>query len=140
MGNDLTRVEAEQKRFAALIAQKRKAEQLRDSLIMELNVIRTIDGQRFVWPHIMEEVTRALPDYTWLVGIEPMSAPKGAPPAPAGANAAAAAAADDSVGQDAVKFTIEGRTTDIQAYTRFLRQLANSPWITNIVAGPTTTA
>ena len=39
-----------------------------------------------------------------------------------------------------MQFTIEGRTSDIQAYTRFLRQLANSPWITDIVAGPTTTA
>ena len=66
---DLDRVEAESRRFAALIAQKRKAEQLRDSLITELNVIRGIDGDRYVWPHILEEVTRALPDYTWLVGV-----------------------------------------------------------------------
>ena len=26
-------------------------------------------------------------------------------------------------------FTIEGRTVDIQAYTRFLRQLEASPWV-----------
>src|SRR6267378_2636173 len=37
---DSTQIEGEQKRFSALIAQKRKAEQLRDSLIAELNVIR----------------------------------------------------------------------------------------------------
>src|SRR5262245_21219522 len=39
---DLDRVEAESRRFSALIAQKRKAEQLRDSLVSELNVIRGI--------------------------------------------------------------------------------------------------
>jgi hypothetical protein len=38
-------VEAEHRRFSALIAQKRKAELLRDSLVSELTVIRTIDGQ-----------------------------------------------------------------------------------------------
>ena len=29
---------------------------------------------------------------------------------------------------------IEGRTVDIQAYTTFLRQLANSPWFTDVQA------
>jgi Tfp pilus assembly protein PilN len=140
---ELGRVQSEQRRFAALIQQKRKAEILRDSLVSELTVIRSIDAQRYVWPHIFEEVSRALPDYTWLVGIEPVAASKApAQPAPAkaGAAPAAAAAAAPDTSESAVKFAIEGRTTDIQAYTRFLRQLANSPWITNIVAGATTTA
>jgi Tfp pilus assembly protein PilN len=119
--SDSTRVEAEQRRFAALIAQKRKAEQLRDSLVAELNVIRGIDGERFVWPHILEEVGRGLPDYTWLVAIQP--------------DGVAPANPDGTPGN--VRFKIEGRTSDIQAYTRFLRQLSSSPWLTNIVAGPT---
>jgi Tfp pilus assembly protein PilN len=29
-------------------------------------------------------------------------------------------------------FRVEGRTVDIQAYTRFLRQLEASPWIQNV--------
>jgi Tfp pilus assembly protein PilN len=136
MQEDLDRVEAESRRFAALIAQKRKAEQLRDSLITELNVIRGIDGDRYVWPHILEEVTRALPDYTWLVGVEVI----GARPAGGQAPAPAEAADTTQVGPAPVRFTVEGRTSDIQAYTRFLRQLSNSPWITDIVAGATTTA
>lgn len=118
---DSTRVESEHRRFAALIAEKRKAEQLRDSLVKELAVIKTIDGERFVWPHILEEVGRSLPDYTWLVSIQPQGAGTAAPDGtPAG-----------------VRFGVEGRTSDIQAYTRFLRQLTSSPWLTNIVAGPT---
>jgi Tfp pilus assembly protein PilN len=132
---ELNRVRAEQKRFAALIAQKRKAEALRDSLLIELSAIRGIDAERYIWPHIFEEVTRALPDFTWLVGLEPLGSARSGQPPPA-----TAAANDTSSGPPAVRFTVEGRTSDIQAYTRFLRQLANSPWVTDIVAGPTTTA
>ena len=32
----------------------------------------------------------------------------------------------------AVVFEVNGRTVDIQAYTRFLRQLEASPWITDV--------
>ena len=32
----------------------------------------------------------------------------------------------------AVIFDVNGRTVDIQAYTRFLRQLEASPWITDV--------
>ena len=31
-----------------------------------------------------------------------------------------------------VAFNVNGRTVDIQAYTRFLRQLEASPWITDV--------
>ena len=31
-----------------------------------------------------------------------------------------------------VQFEVNGRTVDIQAYTRFLRQLEASPWITDV--------
>ena len=33
-----------------------------------------------------------------------------------------------------LKFRIEGRTVDIQAYTRFLRQLEASPWLHDVTA------
>jgi Tfp pilus assembly protein PilN len=38
----------------------------------------------------------------------------------------------DSTGAPAVSVSIEGRTVDIQAYTTFLRQLAASPWFTDV--------
>ncbi len=125
---ETTRVEAEQKRFQVMIDQKRKAEKLRDSLVAELGIIRGIDGERYVWGHILEEVTRALPDYTWLVSLEPLVSGGGGQNAPA-----------DTSASRAVRFTVGGRTSDIQAYTRFLRQLATSPWVTNIVPGATNT-
>ena len=34
-----------------------------------------------------------------------------------------------------MQLQINGRTVDIQAFTRFLRQLEASPWITDVTAG-----
>jgi len=38
----------------------------------------------------------------------------------------------DSTGRPSVRISIDGRTVDIQAYTTFLRQLAASPWFTDV--------
>jgi Tfp pilus assembly protein PilN len=116
-----SRVDAEARRFRTLIREKRNAEHMRDSLVRELNAIRAIDKERFVWPHIMEEVDKALPDYTWLVSLEYM--------APAMEEAA------DSTVQPPIRFSIAGRTPDISAYTRFVSQLAASPWVLNAEFG-----
>jgi Tfp pilus assembly protein PilN len=39
----------------------------------------------------------------------------------------------------AVQVAITGRTVDIQAYTTFLRQLAQSPWFTDVTPQQSTT-
>jgi Tfp pilus assembly protein PilN len=131
---------AENKRFKAFLAEKRHQETVRDSLVAQIGTIRMVDGDRYVWPHLMDEVTRALPPYTWLVDLGPAAAVArpGVPapastPAPAGA--AKPGAKPDSTGPVApppVEFELNGRTVDIQAYTRFLRQLEASPWITDV--------
>lgn len=124
MQQDLTRVEADARRFQALINQKRKEEKLRDSLVAELDAIRAIDSDRYIWPHILEEVTKALPDYTWLESVVVL---------PGGGGAA------DSLAKPPVQVLIDGRTGDMGGYTRFLRQLGDSPWLTGVVAGATKT-
>ena len=121
-------VEAESRRFQNLIRQKRRAEALRDSLVAELNAIRRIDADRYIWPHIMDEVTKAVPDFTWLVSLNVLGS--GA----AGARAPAAEETDPNV-PTTVRFALEGRTSDLSAYTRFVRQLSNSPWLTNVQFG-----
>jgi len=116
----------EKRRFDVVIAKKRQAEKIRDSLSNEINIIRGIDADRYTWPHILDQVTKALPPYTWLTRIATPAAAQaqpGAPPAPT-----------DSLGNQPVLVGIEGRTVDIQAYTTFLRQLANSPWFTDVQA------
>jgi type IV pilus assembly protein PilN len=130
---------SENKRFKAFLAEKRHQETVRDSLVAQIGTIRTVDDDRYVWPHLMDEVTRALPAYTWLVDLGPAGAvahPGTPAPAPAPAPATAKTEAKpDSTGPVApppVQFELNGRTVDIQAYTRFLRQLEASPWITDV--------
>jgi Tfp pilus assembly protein PilN len=119
---------AEHKRFKAFLDQKHKQEQIRDSLVRQIATIRSVDGDRYIWPHLLDEVTKALPPYTWLVDMAPIQAPP-PPPPPAGAKG-------DKQAPDTTKppltFQLNGRTVDIQAYTRFLRQLEASPWISDV--------
>ena len=131
----LEQTRAEHKRFKAFLAEKRHQETIRDSLVSQIGVIRTVDGDRYVWPHLMDEVTKALPAYTWLVDLGV------AGPAPVAQAQQPRAAAGAKTGADTtatppvhlpVAFTVNGRTVDIQAYTRFLRQLEASPWVTDV--------
>jgi type IV pilus assembly protein PilN len=135
----LEQARSENKRFKTFLADKRRQEQIRDSLLAQITVIRGVDGDRYIWPHLLDEVTKALPAYTWLVDFgttTPAARPRPARPARPGKNAKAAAKAD-TVAADTVDapliFQLNGRTIDIQAYTRFLRQLEASPWIENVV-------
>ena len=119
-------------RLANQINEKRSLEKRRDSLVVQINVIRQIDGQRYVWPHIMDQVTKALPPYTWLQDI---SQTANAPviPTSTGATGGPKPSPDDSAAAaNTVNVTLNGHTVDIQAYTTFLRQLAASPWITDV--------
>jgi Tfp pilus assembly protein PilN len=126
----LEQARAEHKRFQTFLDQKHKQEQIRDSLLAQIITIRSVDGDRYVWPHVLDEVTRALPAYTWLVDLSPAAAP---PPPPQ-----TAAQAKDKKQQPidtmpkSLAFQLNGRTVDIQAYTRFLRNLEASPWITDV--------
>ena len=100
----LEQVRGEHRRFTTFIAQKRRQELIRDSLLSQIGVIRGVDGDRYVWPHVMDEVARALPAYTWLTEMAPQAA------------AAVADSADTTT--KALAFSITGRTVNIQAYTR----------------------
>jgi Tfp pilus assembly protein PilN len=129
----LEQARSENKRFKTFLADKRRQEQIRDSLLAQITVIRNVDGDRYIWPHLLDEVTKALPAYTWLVDLAP-AAPvvTAAPVAPKPAGAPATPDTAAPVVPELV-FNLNGRTIDIQAYTRFLRQLEASPWIHNVM-------
>ena len=132
----LEQARAENKRFKTFLADKRRQEKIRDSLLAQITVIRNVDGDRYVWPHVLDEVTKALPAYTWLVDLGSAAPVANATPAPAAPPATPGAAAVDTTVADTqpeLVFNLTGRTVDIQAYTRFLRQLEASPWIQNVV-------
>src|SRR5947209_5284996 len=130
-------VRTEKRRFDAVIAQKRQSEKIRDSLVAEINVIRGIDADRYIWPHILDQVTKALPPYTWLTGISAAGGGNVAPGAPG--SLPVGPGATDSTGRPQVRIWITGSTVDIQAFTTFLRQLAASPWLTDVMPATTST-
>lgn len=99
---------ADSARYAATIAQTNELRARRDTIAMKLEVIQQIDEGRYTWPHIMAEIARALPDYTWLEGVSQIDA-----------------------GQ-APSFQIDGRTGNNFALTRFMSNLEASPFIRGV--------
>lgn len=128
LSSRLEAVRVEERRFDAVLAQKRQWERVRDSLVTEIGMIRSIDRDRYIWPHILDQVSKALPPYTWLSTMSAV-----APPAPPPAAPSAAAGGATQAAEPPVRVQIAGSTVDIQAYTTFLRQLAASPWLSEVV-------
>ena len=139
--------------FAAVLNAKARAEATRDSLYQQIAIIKSIDDSRYLWSHLMYEISNALPQYTWLTEVTQTSAPRSAAaadttvkkgpatPADTAKDAKARALRDkakkaraDSVLAAAkdVKFRIVGHTVDIQALTRFMKSLEASPFIQNV--------
>lgn len=119
----LEETRAEHERFRNFVAAKRREELIRDSVLAQISTIRQVDGERYVWAHVLDEVARALPAYTWLTSVAEQVRP--------------ITPADTAGGAVPVRRTdvlIEGRTVDIQAFTRFLRELEASPWLTGVTA------
>lgn len=130
-------------RYAAVLAERHKAEAQRDSVARQLNIIKSIDNNRFVWAHVMDEVGRDLPAYTWLTSIVQTSAPPTAQaaekPAPDKAGSGGATPASDAKGKApaeaapaVMKFHLVGVTVDIQALTRFMKDLEASAFVQNV--------
>ena len=127
-------------RYATFLKDRYRAESVRDTLLREVNVIRSLDDDRFIWPHVLDEVSRALPQYTWLMNLSFTGAPQGssnvviAPKADSAAKGKnkAPKRLETEVPKDVIAFRIVGRTVDIQALTRFMKDLAASPFLTNV--------
>lgn len=93
-------------RYAAMIATQQRLIARRDSIRQRVEIIQEIDNGRYVWAHIMDEVSRALPDYTWLHRLQHLAGEEFAP-----------------------EIQISGRTGNTFALTRFMTDLEASPFI-----------
>jgi len=99
---------ADSLRYADLILQNDALLARRDSIAQRVDIIQEIDGDRYVWPHIMDEVARALPDYTWLTDILQVSL------------------------TEELQFRIEGMAGNTFALTQFMENLEASLFIRNV--------
>jgi Tfp pilus assembly protein PilN len=129
-------------RYSSVLREHDKAEARRDTVLRSLNLIRAIDDDRFIWPHVMDEVSRALPPYTWIVSL----GFSGAGQAQAPVTTVAAPVADSTpaggrkkrraistqIPRDTIRVRLVGNTVDIQSLTRFIRQLEASPFLEQI--------
>lgn len=123
--DQLATARAENRRFKTFLVEKKRAEAAKDSVVQQIATIRSVDGDRYVWPHILDEVTRAVPPFTWLTEMTAT-----VQPAPLDST---------SIAPPPVSFQILGRTMDIQGFTRFMRQLEDSPWLRDVTVVTTTT-
>jgi len=123
--------------YAVVVKSIRKAQAQRDSVVRQLNIIKVIDNNRFVWPHVMDEVSRALPPYTWLTSMQQTNV-SGAPEAGAPARHKKGENADSAAAAQPVQLQIIGNTVDIQALTRFMKALEASPFLQDVTLVKTT--
>lgn len=99
---------ADSARYSEQIARTNTLLASRDSIVQRVAVIQEIDRGRYVWPHILDEVSRALPDYTWLQQIQQIAG--GVEP----------------------RIRVVGRAGSIEAITVFMDQLEASPFLRNV--------
>lgn len=123
-------------RLARTISLMETLDARRDTIENKIAVIRSVDGRRYVWPHLMDEVSRAVPPYTWLTKLaaaEEPDAPPAAPPAAAGDTAARDTAASAAPPEpEGPAFSVEGAAGSTQALTRFMKNLELSPMIRDV--------
>ncbi len=116
-------------RFASTIELVDAMEARQDTIESKIQVIRGVDERRYVWPHIMDEISRAIPPYTWLTRV---AASEVAPPPPPRTAADSAAAREAAAVPRGPSFTLEGNTGSTQALTRFMKSLEASPFIRDV--------
>jgi Tfp pilus assembly protein PilN len=125
-------------KYASVLRDRTRAQAKRDSALIQLNIIKAIDEDRYIWPHIMEEVSRALPIYTWLRTVNYVGTPQGTNPAaamktpPPDTGRTKKRRPEPVIPRDTVRLRMVGRTVDIQAFTRFMRSLEDSPFLSAV--------
>jgi Tfp pilus assembly protein PilN len=149
LGHRLDKAVRDSTRLTNVLEARRAVTAERDSVQRQVQIIRTIDDNRYIWAHLLDEVSAALPSYTWLVTLEQTSTPAlppGAQPmaAPATGKAAAKAAGkekasdaeaiqDTIVIHQPITFRLTGQTVDMQALTQFMKDLEASPFVKNVM-------
>lgn len=100
---------ADSARYGAVIQTQARLQARQDTIAEKLQIIQEIDAGRYIWPHIMDEISRALPEFTWLEGV----------------GAAGGSSATPT-------FEIKGKTASLPALTRFMDALEASPFLRGI--------
>lgn len=96
-------------RYAENITAADSLKARQDTLLHKVQMIRTIDSDRFTWVHLLDEVSRALPQFTWLTALQQTGG-----------------TASD------VQLRIEGMAGATRALTQFMNNLESSPFVRGV--------
>lgn len=99
---------ADSVRFADIIERTDQLISRRDSIAQRVAIIQEIDAGRFVWPHILDELASAMPDYVWFSEVIQTS------------------------GGMPIELRMSGQAGSNPAITRFLRNLEASRFLRNV--------
>jgi len=96
-------------RLASAVGLLEISEARRDTVAGKVQSIRDLDGRRYIWPRLMDEVSRALPPQAWLTALQASGGDSASP-----------------------VVTVEGYAGSANALTRFMAELEGSPFLTEV--------
>jgi Tfp pilus assembly protein PilN len=96
-------------RYSRAISKIRQIEASQSAISARIQAIQIVDQGRFRWPHILQEVSRSLPDNAWLTSVT---------------------GSDDL--QDADRIEITGVTFSNLTLTQFMTSLEGSPYFEQV--------
>lgn len=95
-------------RYAEVIERAEGLQARRDTIAERVGVIQELDQDRYVWPRILDEVARGVPDFLWLTEVVQVT-----------------------TGED-FDFRVQGSAGNYFALTTFMENLEDSPFIRNV--------
>lgn len=101
---------ADSTRLAATMSRTELLRARQDTMQKRIEVIRGVDERRYVWPHLMDEISRAVPASAWLTKVASSEGAEGGGPG----------------------FNIEGQAASTQSLTQLMKNLEASPYIRGV--------
>ncbi len=99
-------------RYASTIELVRTLQARQDTVKQKIEIIRSVDSKRYLWGHLLDEISKSVPAYVWLTAIGSAEAP-------------------DATGT-AGSITIQGNAGSTQSLTRFMKNLESSPYVREV--------
>jgi type IV pilus assembly protein PilN len=96
-------------RFATTIALVNSLRARQDTIQQKIALIQSVDTRRYVWPHLLDQISHSLPAFTWITRLS-----------------------SSGDGPDGPLLTLEGAAGSTQALTRFMKNLESTPFLRDV--------
>ena len=106
---EIEAAEADSARYAEVIERTEGLQARRDTIAERVGIIQDLDQGRYRWPRVMNEVSQALPDFTWLTQVVQTGGE-----------------------EESFDFRVQGSAGNYFALTTFMENLEDSAFIRNV--------